>query len=323
MALPQWTPPAARIRFSSSVQLKITCIRPPCGTESPISDVSGLSVYHVAPLLGGDTIVRNGLSNHLSVEKAWYVPLNTVSTDCKLWPGPPSTNQLGEPLLTCSQRQPRLPAQATVSEGATTLEIDGKPTQSDALPTEGRTRLLLASVPPWAIAGFISRFIPVLIVASPLPWKLPTGANFLIHVFGLPEQLAIRIGFAAAMLPLTSVFAATLGAAQCLILRAVRPWAGRWVLAAAAGGALAWATGLMLSLYPDLSPASITSPWLLVLHSSLRGALLGGFVSIVQRWSMRGRVFVPGWFVLASVIASGAGALAVVIWALSALGSLR
>jgi len=217
---------------------------------------------------------------------------------------------------TSSRLHGRIPAIATLSEAAMTSNLDLKPTQSGVPQTDGAVRWLLASVPLWVLAGFICVWIPARTVNS------IQLMNLLIHIIGLPERLAYSIAFATLYLPLTILLATSVAAAQCIIHRVVRPWARRWVLAAAAGGAIAWATSLALA--PLLTRAQRgNSVWLVLFHYLLRGALLGAFISILQRWSMRGRVIVPGWFVVASSLAGGAGAFGVLVWALSVLKALR
>lgn len=180
-------------------------------------------------------------------------------------------------------------------------------------------RWLLASAPLWALAGLLSPLIPPL-VDSPVRGF----HHFLNQVIGLPDQIAYRLAFAALQVPMIILLGVIVAAAQLLVLRGVRPWARRWMQAAAAGGAITSAAGWMVgSLVPLPMMNQGGDIWLLIFHYLLRGVLLGAFISIAQRWSMRERVLVPAWFVLASSLAGAAGAFGLLVLALSALGALR
>ena len=197
-----------------------------------------------------------------------------------------------------------------------TSNFDLKATQSDGPQTDGVVRWLLASVPLWAFAGFLYPFVAFGFLSPPL-----SGIqNFLIHVVGLSGQLADRVTISAQLLSLTLLLGVIVAAGQCICLRAVRPWARRWVLAAAVGSIASAAVWVLVSLAPTPAGSAVPpSAWLAMFRLLLWGALLGGLSAFLQRLAMRGRVPVPGYFVLASLIAAGGGTIGTFFLLISAL----
>jgi len=198
------------------------------------------------------------------------------------------------------------------------LDLGSDESQSGAARTDSAVRWLLASVPLWALAGFFYPLMPAL-ARSPA-FQLQ---QFLTRDAGMTGAVAFRFALAAVSLPLTVLLGACVSAAQCIFLRAVRPWVGRWILAGAGGvigaaGVAALASLALPAAQPGQNPIGR-----IIFQVLLRGALLGALASLVQRWSMRGRVRVPVYFVVASLVAGGAAGFGGLALALNALKALR
>ena len=204
---------------------------------------------------------------------------------------------------------------------AMTMATNSNLNLGEAKSSEGAMRWLLASAPLWAVAGFFLLFLPGLTSSPVMDLQ-----RFLSQVVGMPDPIAFRIALAALQVPISILLGVLVAALQLIVLRDIRSWARQWMLAAAAGGAIAAAIGWVLgSLLPSSSPSppGASSVWLLILQASLRGILYGALNAALQRWMMRGRAFVPGWFVLTCSFAGGAGAFGAFVLAVSALRSLR
>jgi len=181
--------------------------------------------------------------------------------------------------------------------------------QRDAPATGGRARWLVATS-IWIVAGFL---FPLL---TPATATLVAGLQrFLSSATGFSDELAYRVAFTLFRVPLTALLGILVAVAQCAVVPGVRPLARRWLIASAVGAAASTLVLLPSSLVLlQITGASVET---IRLFLTLPGAaLLGGFVSFLQRRTARARLWVPAWFVVASVSGATAGAL-------SALWSLR
>ena len=155
----------------------------------------------------------------------------------------------------------------------------------------------------WVAGGFA---FPLL---SPATAQLSQGLqDLLTSTGGMSGELAYYVAFTILRIPLTASLAALIAAGQCILIRGLP--ARRWIVVAASGACVATliflpTTLVTLQLYGDISRGLIRAGLLVVPGAGL----LGGFVSSIQKRSVRKKVLVPGQYVAVSVAAALAGVL--------------
>jgi hypothetical protein len=180
---------------------------------------------------------------------------------------------------------------------------------------DARARWLAASL-IWIPAGFLFPFL------SPATAVLSGGLQrYLSLAADMSDELAFRVAFTVFRIPLTAVFGILVAAAQCAVVRGVRPLARSWMIAAAVGACIS----TLIFLPSTLVALQIASNKFTVrIFLLVWGAgLLGGLVSFLQWRAAHREMFVPGWFVLASLLAAGLGVSGELGLFVSTLGSLR
>lgn len=175
-----------------------------------------------------------------------------------------------------------------------------------------------ASPERWLAAGsiWIAAGVAFPFLAPATTWLSEGLQRYLTSAAGMADELALRVAFTIFRIPLTAVLGMLVAAAQCAIVRDLRPLARRWVVAAAVGACIATLIFLpsslaALAIAGDMSqgPARI---FLLVVPGA---GLLGGLVSIAQRRTARAHLAVPGWLAGASAAAAVLGVLgSVALW---------
>ena len=186
-------------------------------------------------------------------------------------------------------------------------------TQSGTPATGGHARWRVVSL-IWIVAGFLFPLV------TPSTTTLAAGLQPLLSsTLGISDELlAYRVTVTVVRVPLTAVFGILVAVAQCAVLPGVRPLARRWLSASAVGAAVSTLVLLPSSLI--LIEIAVSSSLDMRMFMALAGAaLFGGFVSFFQRRAVRGRLWLPAWFVVASVLGATAGAFGT----LSAFGGLR
>jgi hypothetical protein len=134
--------------------------------------------------------------------------------------------------------------------------------------------------------------------------------RYLISAAGMADELALRVAFTIVRIPLTAVLAALVAAAQCAVVRDLRPLARRWVVSAAVGACIATLIFLPSSLAALAITGDISRGPVRIFLLVVPGAgLLGGLVSVVQRRTARAGFAVPGWLAGASAAAAVVGVL--------------
>jgi hypothetical protein len=134
--------------------------------------------------------------------------------------------------------------------------------------------------------------------------------RYLTTAAGMNDELAFRVAFTIYRIPLTAVLAALVSTAQCAVVQGVRPFARRWVAAAAVGACIATVIFLPSGLAALAIAGDISSGPVRIFLLVVPGVgLLGGLVSVVQRRAARAHTVVPGRFVAASVLAAVLGVL--------------
>jgi hypothetical protein len=134
--------------------------------------------------------------------------------------------------------------------------------------------------------------------------------RYLISGAGMGDELALRVAFTIVRIPLTAFLAALVAAAQCAVVRDLRPLARRWVVSAAVGACIATLIFLPSSLAALAIAGDISQGPVRILLLVVPGAgLLGGLVSVVQRRTARAHPAVPGWLAGASAAAAVLGVL--------------
>jgi hypothetical protein len=143
---------------------------------------------------------------------------------------------------------------------------------------------------------------------GPLTLLLVPGLQpYLVSAAGMSEDMAFYVAFTIFRIPLTAVLGVLLAAAQCGLVSGLRPFARRWVIAAAiAAGisALLWLPSSLV-VVRTVGDTFATRVALLIYGAGL----LGGIVSFFQSKAVRKRLRVPGWFVPASLAATIVGAI--------------
>ena len=126
-------------------------------------------------------------------------------------------------------------------------------------------------------------------------------------------ELAYRVAFTVFRIPLTAVLALLAAAAQCGVVRGVRPLARRWIIAAAVGACVSTLIWLPSSLMVfQIAGSDETVLRLLTVSGA---GLLSCLVSLSQRRAARRDIFVPGSFVAVSVLAAVLGVVgALAFW---------
>jgi hypothetical protein len=169
----------------------------------------------------------------------------------------------------------------------------------------------LAAGSIWIAAGFAFPFL-----APATTWLSEGLQRYLISAAGMADELALRVAFTIVRIPLTAALAALVAAAQCAVVRDLRPSARRWVVAAAVGACIATLIFLPSSLAALAIAGDISQGPVRIFLLVVPGAgLLGGLVSVVQRRAARGHLAVPGWLAGASAVAAVLGVLGrVLLW---------
>jgi hypothetical protein len=149
----------------------------------------------------------------------------------------------------------------------------------------------------WIVAGFL---FPLL---TPATDALTTILQpFLSSVSGLSnEVLAFRVTVTFVRLPLTGLFGLLVAAGQYAVVPGVGPFARRWLIASATGGAVS----TLVLLPASLILIQIMTRTFFVLLGAL---LFGVLVALSQRRAVRGKSAVPAWFIVAGALGTPAGA---------------
>jgi hypothetical protein len=163
-------------------------------------------------------------------------------------------------------------------------------------------RWLVASL-IWAAAGFL---FPYLTPATALSSE--SLQRFLSTATGMSEELAYRVAFTLVRIPLTALLAILVALAQGALLDGLRPWARRWVIAAAVGASIStliWLPATLVALEIAGNDYGRIRMFLLVPGAGL----FAGLVSFAQWRAVGGRAVVPGHYIVVSVVAAGVGVL--------------
>ncbi|HET9217563.1 MAG TPA: hypothetical protein VFR18_11315 [Terriglobia bacterium] len=167
---------------------------------------------------------------------------------------------------------------------------------------EDSARWLAASL-IWLVAGFAFPFL------APATASLSAGlTRYLSTAAGMDEELAFRVAFTIFRLPLAAFLAIGVAAVQGVLLRSIRPVIRRWLFAAAIGASIATLIYLpsgLLAIQIAGDPLSDVVNLLLLVPGA---GMHAGLVSILQRRAGRRKVFVPGRFIVISILAAALGA---------------
>jgi hypothetical protein len=176
--------------------------------------------------------------------------------------------------------------------------------QSDAPVTGGHAPWLVGSL-IWIAAGFLFAWLGV--ATNTLATALQP---LLVSTMGFSDELlAYRVAFTLIRLPLTALVGILVALAQCAVVPAVRPLARRWLIASAVGGAVS-AFVLLPSSLALIEIAGNSSPERVRTFLALWGpALFGGFISLFEQRTARGRLWVPAWVIVGGVLGAVAGAI--------------
>ena len=167
----------------------------------------------------------------------------------------------------------------------------------------------LAAGSIWIAAGFA---FPSLAPAT--TWLSEGLQRYLSSTAGMADELALRVAFTVVRIPLTAGLAALVAAAQCAVVRDLRPLGRRWVVAAAVGACIATVIFLPSSLAALAIAGDISHGPVRVFLLVVPGAgLLGGAVAVGQRRTARAHLAVPGWLAGASAAAAVLGVLGRVV----------
>lgn len=109
-------------------------------------------------------------------------------------------------------------------------------------------------------------------------------------------------------IPLTAVLGVLVAAAQCAVIREMRPVARRWIVAAALGAAVSTLIWLPSTLVAREIAGGTVEGTVLTLMLMVGAALMCGLVWLVQWQGVGEKVFIPGGIVVASLVAAAIGA---------------
>ena len=155
----------------------------------------------------------------------------------------------------------------------------------------------------WLVAGFAFPFL------APATASLSAGlTRYLRTAAGMDEELAFRVAFTIFRIPLAALLAIGVAAVQGALLRSIRPVIRRWFVAAAIGASIATLIYLpsgLLAIQIAGEPLSEAVSLLVLVPGA---GMHAGLVSILQRRASRRKVFVPGRFILISVLSAAVGA---------------
>jgi hypothetical protein len=182
-------------------------------------------------------------------------------------------------------------------------EIQSSLFRSDATATGAHKQWQIA-IFIWLVAGLLFALL------TPATEALTEALQpLLISALGFSDELlAYRVAFTVFRVPLTALLGMLVAATQCAVVPGIGRWVWRWLIASAVGAALSSLVLLPTTLVL-LEIASGSSIETISIFLALWGtALFGGFVSVLQRRVVRGRLQVPPWFVVAGVLGTLAGA---------------
>jgi hypothetical protein len=155
----------------------------------------------------------------------------------------------------------------------------------------------------WVIAGLAFPFL------TPATNLLSRAVQqYVAASSGMSDELAYFVTFTIVRVPLTAGLGVVIAGMQCVLLPGVRPFARRWLVAAAGAACIATLIWLPTTLIAAQLVGDTSQGPIRLLLLTWGAGLLAGLVSFTQRRTTRRTIAVPGSFVATSVLTAVLGA---------------